>query len=37
MEDIAESERIQEKLATKHERYLKDATKTGKDLYNITK
>lgn len=37
MEDIAESERTQEKLATKHERYLKDATKTGKDLYNITK
>ena len=37
MEDIAESERTQEKLATKHERYLKDSAKTGKDLYNITK
>ena len=37
MEDIAESERTQEKLATKHERYLKDFSKNGKDLYEITK
>ena len=37
MEDIAELERQQTKLAEKHDRYLNDQTKTGRDLYNVTK
>jgi len=36
MEDIAELERTQAKLAEKHDRYLNDISKTGRDLYNVT-
>jgi len=36
MEDIAELERVQTKLAEKHDRYLNDISKTGRDLYNVT-
>jgi len=36
MEDISELERIQTKLAEKHDRYLHDISKTGRDLYNVT-
>ena len=37
MEDIAELERTQTKLSEQHDRYLKDISKTGRDLYNTTK
>ena len=36
MEDIAELERIQTRLSEQHDRYLKDISKTGRDLYNTT-
>lgn len=36
MEDISELERTQTKLAEKHDRYLHDISKTGRDLYNVT-
>jgi len=36
MEDIAELERIQTILSDKHDRYLEDISKTGRDLYKIT-
>ena len=36
MEDIAELERIQNQISEKHERYLEDISKTGRDLYNLT-
>ena len=37
MEDIAELERVQTRLSEQHDRYLKDISKTGRDLYNTTK
>lgn len=36
MEDIAELERIQNTLSEKHDQYLEDIAKTGRDLYNLT-
>lgn len=36
MEDIAELERIQSILSEKHDQYLEDIAKTGRDLYNLT-
>ena len=36
VEDISELERTQTKLAEKHDRYLSDISKTGRDLYNIS-
>ena len=37
MEDIDELERQQTKLSEKHDRYLEDISKTGRDLFNLTK
>ena len=36
VEDINELERKQTRLAEQHDRYLKDTSKTGRDLYNLT-
>ena len=37
MQDIDMLEREQTKLGEQHDRYLSDITKTGRDLYNLTK
>ena len=37
MEDIAELERTQTRLSEQHDRYLEDVSKSGRDLYNLTK